>query len=731
MLPSGTLSFDNAKPANQISYIFLGKKEQYPFVVNVESEYDYAHYIRSSDRLLSQIDSASSLANVGDLNGDGVDDLIIGNAATSCIFGYFGNSHESFSNLALSYTLCGVDGSSFGWAIEGFIDSIGQRNVMISSKDNNLVYVVNGKDLPILKDVNIMTMKQGFRIIGDNSDIFGFGTAISVGDFNADTFIDYFISGFLTFGQGLIYIVCGISPNRVGDIYISNYSRIITISTPPLSFAGSTLSLIGDVDSNGFRDLAIGSLPYANGRFSQRTFVLYGEKLESVKNETVELLQFLRGRDGILHGFIINGGGFVVSGCPDLNNDGVEDFIVVKYLDWPRVRMPSYVLLYPKNITASPTYFPTSQPSALPTNIPSCNPSQNMNTKMPSNQPSLNSRSPAPFEINITVIPTLAKSRKPTVFPSVKRTLQPSISATTLQSTCTPTVRKTFNPISSLQPSRDVVKVSRFPTVVRESYRPTVLPTFFTNFTDVWSVVYCTESGSYAAENGNNQFVISGTGTIRITPSSTGRNIFYLFPSNNLIIIDGYEGYKDTFRLVEYSQLSSFVDLSYSTNPLTIYLSTRQVITIPNLDSLNEFNISSIQFRSRRKNGSSSNEVRTIGILIVGGTMVGFFIFIAGKILTKDSILTDESSDNKSVSSSGTDDEVSPSVDDKNYGAVNNINCSRSESFGAASDSDDNDPNLSDVDLKVTYDNYIQETYESENDENTKSDDSFWLSLNK
>jgi hypothetical protein len=362
--------------------------------------------------------------------------------------------------------------------------------------------------------------------------------------------------------------------------------------------------------------MAIGSLPYTNGRYGQRTYILFGKALHSYENKTIVLRMFLHNSNLVSTGFIVSGAGFLVSSCGDLNKDGLPDVLLSQYFNWVHIRSPSYTLILPRNVTTSPTPFPSSTPSMLPTSSPSITPSHSVSSPT------------TPSVQQETHVPT----RSPTITP----TYIPSLSPTTE----IPTIFRTHTPVSTLTPTISRSRPKDRPTILSHSKDPSFSPTFFTNFTDIWNVIYCQESGSCVGKNGNNKFFITGSGDILIIANSTGKNIFYLYPVENTVVIDGYSAYKDSFEFLGFTEISSIQDVSYSSDPLTLYFQGNQFVVVTNLQTINQLNTSSIKFQERSKSPSKIIDLQFL--LLLGGlaivTMIIFAMSIIGKYIGKDEI---------------------------------------------------------------------------------------------
>jgi sugar lactone lactonase YvrE len=232
---------------------------------------------------------ASSI--IGDVNGDGFDDLVIGYPSSALCHVYLGTTN-GFMNLLVSLTIHGEAHADFGWAVAPGTNDFNRDNysdVVISSKVSGVVYVFFGKPL-LPRDIYIATMtsSDGFKIIG-NSILLNFGLSIANGgDFNDDGFHDVIVSATKASGEDVITVILGSS--SLIDIHLENptSNRIYTIYASRFTFAGLSLTGLGDINNDGFDDIAIGSIPYQGKYITQRTYIIYGKEVKG-QNESLSL----------------------------------------------------------------------------------------------------------------------------------------------------------------------------------------------------------------------------------------------------------------------------------------------------------------------------------------------------------------------------------------------------------------------------------------------------------
>lgn len=295
--------------------------------------------------------SGFSVSAAGDVNGDGIDDLIIGAPGASRSYVVFGKSSFFSADLNLStldgsngFTIIGPSNSGYSVSSAGDINNDGLDDVIIGARYANSwsgqSYVVFGKNSSLSgfgSSLNVSTLdgSNGFKINGiatfDNS-----GWSVNhAGDINGDGIDDVVIGApnadpngsksgqsYVVFGK-----TSGFSDNfNLSSLNGSNGFQINGIAADDGS--GFSVNSAGDVNGDGVDDLIIGA-PNINsqGSDSGQSYVVFGKT--SSFSATLELSSL----DGT-NGFKINGiatddqSGFSVSGAGDINADGIDDLVI-------------------------------------------------------------------------------------------------------------------------------------------------------------------------------------------------------------------------------------------------------------------------------------------------------------------------------------------------------------------------------------------------------------------
>ncbi len=197
--------------------------------------------------------SGRSVANAGDINGDGHDDLIIGVPRLSCCYLMFGTT-EGFVNMTQGFVIFGDLSAldSFGWAVSGAgdVNGDGYDDIVIGapfsgSGGQGAAYVLFGR-ASHFRNVVISDLTQsatlGFVISGEfAADNFGLSVS-GAGDVNRDGFDDVIVGALRTthFQAGAAYILFGRRSTAINLINIGNMT-----STQGVAFFGKAYDRLG------------------------------------------------------------------------------------------------------------------------------------------------------------------------------------------------------------------------------------------------------------------------------------------------------------------------------------------------------------------------------------------------------------------------------------------------------------------------------------------------------
>jgi hypothetical protein len=539
------------------SYILLGRKlnaGQFPDILDLEITKSFVSLINDNISGIIRDSVTKSTTVLGDINKDGFLDLLIGFPLESKCLVYLGNSRGFFDRESFNIVGDFEQGSGqLGWASTrvGDLNRDGFDDIVVSAPYANTIYVINGR-VDFHEDIVVseLKLKDGFKVYGSVQDI-NFGVAMTaVHDFNNDGLQDLAVTAVRAGGANVIYVILGAASFGQRDIHIDqlNITSCLRIFAPYLSFAGFSIAGIGDINGDGYGDLAIGSIPIRNARYvEQKCYIVYGRRSVT---QTELFLSEMTSKDG----FIVTGAGFLVQSAGDVNADGIPDVMLTSYYDW-KGKGNSYLVTCSVNVTNSPTLEPSSFPSSLPSTAPSAVPSSSFPSISPSAvfqttffPTSANSSSTLSPQRALTRTPTAKVTVKPSRLPSFRpsRSSGPTFLPTRLPAweptpvptsirlpptaqpvTTTTTTTTTTTPL----PTNSQFLRSRIPTTLSTASVSNEIEIAAVNSTDFTEVI-CKLPGVYSGQNKTNfRFVVnanSGTVTVTGAEYNGARNVYIL-----------------------------------------------------------------------------------------------------------------------------------------------------------------------------------------------------------
>jgi len=307
----------------------------------------------AGDEAGSAFAGGRGVSNVGDVNGDGYDDFVIGAHGNDEGGGNAGQAYLFFgkaSGWTMDTSLADADASFIaeaagdyaGWSVSGAgdVNGDGYDDFLIGAYGNGegadmagQAYLILGKSSGWAMDTSLAYSDASFIGEGDNNYA---GISVSgAGDVNGDGYDDFLIGAHANSegGQyaGQTYLILGKSSGWAMDTSLAD-SDASFIGEAAGDYAGLSVSGAGDVNDDGYDDFVIGA-PYndeAEDKAGQAYLILGKAFGWAMDTSLADADASFLGEPG--HGSEVYAG-YSVSGAGDVNADGYDDFIIAARYD--------------------------------------------------------------------------------------------------------------------------------------------------------------------------------------------------------------------------------------------------------------------------------------------------------------------------------------------------------------------------------------------------------------
>jgi glycosylphosphatidylinositol phospholipase D len=307
--------------------------------------------------------AGASVAGIGDINGDGVDDVAIGAAGASpsgrylagSVYVLFGRDTAASGPFPDTIHLIALDGDA-GFRLDGAddghrtgVDVAGAGDVNGDGVDDLLIgaytaepgtaYIVFGRSggFPATIDLAGLAPGDGVRLLGRGDG--GFGESLArLGDINGDGIGDIGVGApSAASRRGECFVLFGRDaaspwPEQLAVADMTADDGFSLIGTETRHRLGREVNAAGDLNGDGSDDFVIGATFAGPERFVNLggAYVVFGRTPSDPAFPTVYEVTNLNGQDG----FVLYGPGQTsrlgdaAAGVGDVNSDGLDDLLV-------------------------------------------------------------------------------------------------------------------------------------------------------------------------------------------------------------------------------------------------------------------------------------------------------------------------------------------------------------------------------------------------------------------
>ncbi|WP_233260963.1 S-layer family protein [Limnohabitans sp. WS1] len=271
------------------SYVVFGKTDNSPLNLTAIGGANSGGYVINGEAVGDQM--GTYVSNAGDVNGDGLSDVIVNTGVNGKSYVVFGQTASTAINLSAvaggtgGFAITGMSGGEIKTSNAGDVNGDGLADVIVSAPLLNGVAAFSGRSYVVFGKtgttaVNVSSLSASSNTNGFVIDAPGtnevLGSSVSyAGDINGDGLADLIVGSRGT-DKGRVYVVYGKTDGTAvsGSAVAAGSGGFVINGQSAGDQLGKAVSYAGDINGDGYDDLLV-TAPNANTNFG-KTYIVYG-----------------------------------------------------------------------------------------------------------------------------------------------------------------------------------------------------------------------------------------------------------------------------------------------------------------------------------------------------------------------------------------------------------------------------------------------------------------------